>query len=491
MNRAGSLSFTMAPGHPLYGTIFPLGVTIKVCIDSVYDDVEHTYTGGRAVWYGRIITIERTFNLEKNITCEGALAFLNDVMVRPRKYFIASGEHENMPYEMSAIKLLQELYNEYNAIVSTKAYKRQFNSINIVTPYDPTDPDAYNGYINYVTYSGVDDYVTFFDKFSEIAGTDPKVGIWAEYNDDQSDDGLTLFIAYLPWSESVKRIEFANNLVDYTNNGDGLDIYNAVIPLGANKIRLSEDCEWHAPSGENYKAYMATSDVMASVTQGNYGYIEKTIDYNDCTDRDTLYAVAQANLTAYEKRQACEFNITAVELAWLSEDRDNGYTPIILADMFTPDHSDPQPQFNPNNFLDIGWGAYFKSGVHGEERTSDEFVCISLSMDLDNPGATQYRFQVYDSYFAPTSPKMLTEYYDRKKAKESGILQEVAQNGTTYYRMVEPNRVKKIDDNHVVADYPDHEEHYTANGTGDERTDIEKTDMAKGTTPFDDTDNNS
>jgi len=480
MNRAGSLTFTIGPEHPLVNSMFPLGTTIKVDIDCDYDAEHHTYTNGHNIWYGRVLTIEKTFNLERNITCEGALAFLNDVMVRPRKYFWASGQNENKAYNMSAIKLMDELFGEYNAIVTTKAYKRKFDSFVVVTPYDPTDPDSYNGYINYATYASIDDYRTFFDMFSEIAGLDPKVGIWAEYRDD-SGDGLTLFVAYLPWGESVKRIEFANNLVDYKNNGDGLEIYNAVIPLGANKIRLSEDCTWHSPSGENYKAYMATSDYMASSLLGEYGYIEKTIDYSECTDRTTLEAVAQANLTAYEKRKACEFNVTAVELAWLSEVRDEGYTPILLADMF--EHDSDESQFNPNNFLNIGWGAYFNAGdAHGQdEYDNDEFVCSALSMDLDNPGATEYRFQIYDNYTIPTSPKMLTEYYDRAKAKSAGILQAVAQNGTTYYQMVEPTRVKKIDDNTVVTETADHEEVYTATGSGDERSDITKEDVAKGT----------
>ena len=47
-------------------------------------------------------------------------------------------------------------------------------------------------------------------------------------------------MAYLPWKENPSKILFAQNLTEFTDNGDGQDVYNVLIPFGANKIKLNE-----------------------------------------------------------------------------------------------------------------------------------------------------------------------------------------------------------------------------------------------------------
>ena len=537
MNRAGSLSFTIGPDHPLYRYLFPLGTTIIVKVDCQYDSVHDTYTDGHVIWFGRILTIERNFNLEKNITCEGALAFLNDIMIRPRKFFAIS---TGLPYNMGALDVFQMCYNDYNYSASAK---RKIAIVNVVTnmkqslgvtttvlytgattnpidvlidPEDPTGPtqsyychtgdiftydnnmyvyetdadeqngewSAYTvnpGYISQTTYTEISDYVTTFDKINEIANLDPSVGVWCECTDDE-DYELTLYLAYLPWRENPSKILFAQNLTEFTDNGDGQDIYNVLIPFGANKIKLNETTatqrddyiERVQNTSEGWMYDMpkkGTDCLVASSGTGRYGYIEKTIDFSDIDDSSVLHDYAALNLAAYVNRDGKSFSIGAVELSLLSQNRNSGYNELLLTDMIDAD-------YNPNNFINIGDGVYFKSTPHGILYGRDKFTCTSLKMDIDNPGATNYTFEIYDSNYIPLQPKLLTSYLDKKRAIAEG---KIATDGTIYYANRQGTTVYKESDNKVVERDADHEVVYEATGTGDVRSDITSTDMAYGT----------
>lgn len=598
MNRAGSLSFTIAKGHPQYSAIFPLGTTIAVttptqipttttalaegdttnpivvdgvsktvsagycvCYNGTYfayrkDDPEvvphwHVYQEiGHVVWFGRILSIERNFNLEKNVTCEGALAFLNDIMIRPRKFFIASGQNQGKAYAMPANVLFDMCYNEYNAKASPK---RKIPHIEVSVPaegsytatttplhdgdttnpitvggsshiatigeiFQYTDSQAgtttqfrfedqavmnndrtngvwrtytkHSGYIVETTYTEVSDYTTFFDKMSEISNIDPAVGLWCECTDDTT-YACTLYFAYLPWRQNPSKILFAQNLTEFTDNGDGQDIYNTVIPFGANKLRLnvtssSDSTDRYTDPGGVFIYDYPVSDTLGS--SDRYGYIEKTVEYSDIDDSSVLADYAQLNLDAYANRDGKSFSIGAVELSLLSENRGTGYNELLLTDMLDAD-------YNPNNFISIGDGVYFSSPPHNDPTgnyyaTFDrfEFTCTSFKMDVDNPGATSYTFEIYNSQYVPLKPKLLTSYLDKKRAIAEG---KIASDGTINYSNREAKAVYKQDENHVVAYHDDHEEHFEATGTGDSRTDIVSYDMAKGTTPIPSNENNN
>lgn len=520
MNRGGSLSFTIGPDHPLKNLLFPLGTTICVKTSCEYDNENDTYTGGHVIWFGRVLTIEKNFNLERNVNCEGALAFLNDIMFRPRKFFVASGADEGKKHAISALELAKMVFDEYN---QRAAVKRRIASSMVVTPvedvaetttelYDgcTTNPITVNGesvtategnvfkygntsymyqtdmnnqnaawytyvpkpgYIADATYVGSDEYATTYDKLNEIVSLDPVVGMWVECTDDEDYD-LTLYFAYLPWRYNHSKILFAQNLTDFTDNGDGMDIYNVLIPFGTNKLRLnmtsSSDSIQRIYSSNG--AYMYDVPVSDSIgTSDQYGYIEKTIDLSDADDSASLSYMAQQNLDAYRNRNGRSFNVSAVQVSLLSENQNDGYNELLLSDMLSAD-------YDPNNFINIGDGVYFVSTPHGESRSRYEFTCVSLEMDIDNPGATNFQFQIYDNNYIPLKPKFLTSYLDRKRAINEG---KIASDGTIDYSYRQPTSVTKQDDNTVTADYDDHTEIWTAEGEGDTRTNIKSENVAK------------
>ena len=73
-NKAGSFTFKIPPTNPLYGSLKKLKSIISV------------YKDGDIFWKGRVLDERKDFNKIKEITCEGELAFLNDVIVAPYDY---------------------------------------------------------------------------------------------------------------------------------------------------------------------------------------------------------------------------------------------------------------------------------------------------------------------------------------------------------------------------------------------------------------------
>ena len=70
VNKTGSLSFRIAPTHPLYDSILKLKSEI-----SVYQD-------GDFLGAFRVLNTDLDFNNIKTVTCEGELAYLLDSVQR-------------------------------------------------------------------------------------------------------------------------------------------------------------------------------------------------------------------------------------------------------------------------------------------------------------------------------------------------------------------------------------------------------------------------
>ena len=74
LNEAGSLGFTLLPGHPLYNDLEPLSSYVYA-----YDD-------GEEIFYGRVLQKSKpTLTGQVSYQCEGALTFLLDSEVEPDK----------------------------------------------------------------------------------------------------------------------------------------------------------------------------------------------------------------------------------------------------------------------------------------------------------------------------------------------------------------------------------------------------------------------
>lgn len=74
LNVAGSLEFTMVPNHAYYNSIKLLKSTVEV------------YEDGELIWFGRPTEIRDDYWKQRQVYCEGALAFFKDTVQRPIVY---------------------------------------------------------------------------------------------------------------------------------------------------------------------------------------------------------------------------------------------------------------------------------------------------------------------------------------------------------------------------------------------------------------------
>lgn len=79
INHADSFTFVMPKGHPAYSTFSTfdsrhlLGISVAVRWEN----------SNQCLFFGRVVSISTDIYYQKTVTCEGAFAFLNDILLRP------------------------------------------------------------------------------------------------------------------------------------------------------------------------------------------------------------------------------------------------------------------------------------------------------------------------------------------------------------------------------------------------------------------------
>ena len=74
LNKAGSFTFNLPSTNPMYSSLKKLKTIITIRED---DEV---------LWKGRVLNDAKDFYNIKAVTCEGELAFLNDIQYEPHDY---------------------------------------------------------------------------------------------------------------------------------------------------------------------------------------------------------------------------------------------------------------------------------------------------------------------------------------------------------------------------------------------------------------------
>lgn len=250
LNRAGSLSFKIPPSNRHYSDIKKMTTEI-----SVYQDNE-------LLFIGRAISDTPDFYNRKKVECEGALAYLNDTIQRPKKYT-----------NQTPRQYLTELIEVHNAQVDD--YKKF--SVGKVTVNDTENLYRYTNYNNTLTEIKedlVDDYGGYL--FVRVVN-----GV--KYLD---------YLAELPYT-CDQTIQFGENLLDFTRNYDATQIATALIPLGKD---LSQEASEDGTEVDNSLVNRVT---IADINDGkdfiyseeavkNYGWIFKTQTWDDVADKKIL-----------------------------------------------------------------------------------------------------------------------------------------------------------------------------------------------------------
>lgn len=244
-NACDHCEFEIATNHPMYDKLKERDLSSPVCV----------YDGEEMIFSGFIYEIGEEFNRTKTIKCKGELAYLGDTVVRP--YSTLKGEYgEIVPnylsgyfewlidqhnFQVDVSKQFVVGYNEGSMLYSGLVYKSSVEYPTTSTEIKEQILDSFGGYLRIRRENGI----RYIDLLSE----------YTDVND--------------------QLIDFGVNILDYAKTDDSLDVYTAIVPLGAN---MSETDYYYSDG------YFLTKDKTPSSIKTYYS--QST--YERCSDIETF-----------------------------------------------------------------------------------------------------------------------------------------------------------------------------------------------------------
>lgn len=328
LNKAGSFTFNLPDVNPLYSGLKKLKTLI-----TIRDD-------GEVIWKGRVLNDTKNFYNTKAVTCEGELAFLNDIQYPPHDYSkkgIKMGEY---------FKLLIKHYN------ATCSSERQI------------DLGTVSGsFTDVLIYPKTTDYTNVWNLISGnlIGASTGKVG---KNEVDLSDYDRYLYVrrtngvAYLDYVEKIGKksgqtIEFGKNMLDLSEYVNAANVYTQIIPLGKADSKGNRVDIKTVNGGKNY--------LQSETGIALFGIIQKSVIWDDVTNRNTLKTNGQRMLDKAIEL-AIKITIRAFDLHLVDVNTDK---------------------------IEFGDTVRVVSVPHG---ISSDFLCTKIAFDLGNPENTEYTF---------------------------------------------------------------------------------------------------
>ena len=274
LNKAGDFKFKLPPVNPKYDDM-----TILSSVITVFDE-------NTEIFRGRILEVKRDFQNNKDILCEGVLAYLVDSIVRP--YDFTGGVQA----------YLRKLVFDHNAMVSSS---HQF-ALGRVTVTDPN---------NYIVRAS-SDYPTTWDEIE-----DKLLKLLGGYIRCRRANGLNV-IDYLADYEhtSGQIIEFGKNLLDLDEFITAEDVFTAIIPLGARDENTDKPIDIKSVNnGQDYLIDNTAAGLYDSI-------IWKAVTWNDVAIPSNLKEKGQALLES-SLEMAVTITLSAFDLHLLDVDTDS------------------------------------------------------------------------------------------------------------------------------------------------------------------------
>lgn len=239
---AGSLSMTIPQKNVGYETIERLTTDITVLKD------------GHEIWMGRVLSESMDFWNNRVLYCEGELAFFNDSTQPPKEY---------VGYTIRGF--LEELIDVHNSKV---AANRRFQ-LGAVTVHDDETPTYYTNFGK--TMETLNDLIEAYGGHMRV----------------RRENGVRYldYLAEYP-NTCTQTIQMGVNLINFTKSWDAEEFATVLIPLGArleNSPIEALDAYLTVESVNDGEVYIKSDEAVS-----NYGWIEKTIRWDDVTDPEIL-----------------------------------------------------------------------------------------------------------------------------------------------------------------------------------------------------------
>lgn len=390
INSAGSLSFTIAPQHPLYDSIYILGTTIHANANGAY-------------FLGRVVSIQTDMYKSKIIDCEGALAWLSDIMARPHLWYDANGE-ERSAYPSEYVSWVS---SQHSSRASAKRH------VSILADYANlwgSEKQQGGAYTPKQIINGNDNYKPCLQALTDLMGLDENAAVIPDYNTQDTTSGLmvcNIYIANIAMygvdDQAIATINFQGNdanLIHVDTDISGDDIFTSVVPLGKDKLKLNGT---------------SSIDYVDGTLYNMYGVIEKVSDYETAETAGELYNRAADELTRISNKVKA-LTIQAVGLG-----------------------------------VDLGAKVSVVDAIHG---ISGDYIVTALNIDIDSLGQSTYTLFPCGTAYAGKMTTTLTDI-----AKNGG---QKYQNSTTFSSGESPLSLIQEDDTHIKAVGQQWTTHYVA-----------------------------
>jgi len=280
LNEAGSFSFTIVKSHPLYDSIEPLRTYVDVTED------------GTEIFYGRVIMVKKSpLTGTKQVTCEGAFAFLLD---------------SEMPVDSSEVSYTAANYFKHCLDVHNQKIENDAARKLLAGNITITDASVSKGYKNssrtQVQSVMKNQLLNVYDGFFRVR----KNGT----------------AHYLDWVEQVgvtnpQTIRIAQNVSSISATESGEDIFTILCPKGNSTSSNS--------SGIEIDPIVISNEMVQK-----YGKIMRTVSF-DANDVATLRTKANRYVEKLKNRLTLTDDIGFVDMKYL-----DGTSPMVhIGDVFT------------------------------------------------------------------------------------------------------------------------------------------------------------
>lgn len=338
--QSPTLSFTVQPTHPLWRAFN------RESVMNTEREIELTeHETQKILFRGRIRKVSMSMNGSIDVTCEGAMAYLNDTTVRPYKTYDTDEIDCEINAPAKAGELFEWFIEQHNSRVSNRCEKFKVG-INAGVNF---------GALQRGTGTRPTTLKEMREKLTKLCGGYFRVRYVGEDN-------------YLDWltadgsSEAAQSVELGQNLLDLNTGADGKDIYTAIVPVG--KTGEGEDekdvtiDDEHAYVGGGYD--IVGDAVVDTAMAERYGVIEKLMEYDHLSQPQALADKAVADLAAGK-----------------------------LSDSITVSATDLHYADAAVQQIDYLQRVQVTSEPHGIDRM---VLCVGRTINLVDPKATRYSF---------------------------------------------------------------------------------------------------
>lgn len=275
LGKTGAFEFTIYPNHPYYDAVNPISSIIEVMRNEL------------SIFRGRVLSIKYGFRNEKQVFCEGELAFLLDSIVTPHAYYGSFVEY--MDYVLAIHNAQVEPEKQFAVGNRTVA---EFYPFEVVEDFD---------------------FLTSFETINKRM-----VETSGGYLQARHKYGTMYLDLVTPEADisnaSKQKIRLGKNLIDLKKEVDGAEVFSGIVPLGAKVGETENRVNISSVNGGSFS--ITNASAVAA-----YGKIFKTVIFEGATTPAALLSEARAYLA--EKFAAVNtVEITAADLSGINPDLD-------------------------------------------------------------------------------------------------------------------------------------------------------------------------